>query len=629
MNTDMLTQFEGGNARLQFPAREYNMQGAFPAGIMVSGRDILAAPIALCADFSGKEGTWHTQSGHIYAQSEQEVRYSVRTGTENIMLNARVCAEPDGLLWVDFAIVPFGRWRGGLENIAPRLTGLRLDIPLKREVAALYHYWPNEDDGIVQVHNVHNSGTIPPNGLCLPFKPCVWLGCEEAGLAAYIETDEQIEVADRDSVWQVALESDTAILTLRLLDGMPRAWQGREDCWGDPLMPITFSIGLQATPIKPYRVPQQFDRCFHTEASHMYAMDEQQMDDHFAQLAELGVKWRTLHEDWSDIQNYGQPPDEKHLRALTDAAHRHGIKVMTYFGYEMSSLVSDWFEKANTCLVHRAHGTWAGGWQRMPWQRAFMVCYQSDYSQVQLARIAHAMDTYGIDGVYVDNAYIPWGCANAAHGCGYVDSNGNRQVTFPLRALRAHLKQLHALVHARGGIVEAHQSGCVIPMLLSFADSCFDGEQIQHEFAEDAARYAMEGTIRSEFTGRPVGVPMQFLQIAPDYAQGSGLMLLFNVLSKPYNGKELERVQQASAIWRTLDAFGTDNAAFVPYWKGAPVTADAPQALCSVWEKEGKALAVAVNLGTAPVNCTLSGYNQQQPVHLPPLAPVFVEFRIA
>lgn len=622
----VLHSFDNGMAQLRFSGRTYDMRGAFPASITVAGQEILAAPIGLRAGFSGREGVWHDLSGHVYEQGAEEAVYSAREGTENILLNARVRVEHDGLVWLDMAIIPFGRWRGGLENIKPRLTGLQLDIPLKREVAQLFHFWPNQEDGIVQVHDVCNSGALPADGLRLPFKPCVWLGREEAGLAAYIETDEHIEVSDRDSIWQVTMNGDAATLSLHLLDAMPRVWQGREDQWGDPLMPLCFSIGLQATPVKPFQVPQQFDRCFHTDARRVYAMDTAELDEHFQKLAALGVKWRTLHEDWSDIQNYGQPPDADKLRLIIQTAHRHGIKMMTYFGYEMSSLAPQWVEKSDDWLIRMKGGTWAGGWQRMPWQRAYMVCYHSGYSQVQLDRVAHAMDTYGIDGVYVDNAYIPWGCANAKHGCGYTDADGDRHHTFPLQALRAHVKKLHALVHARGGIVEAHQSGSVIPMLLAYADSTFDGEQIQDEFAQDAARYALEGAIRSEFTGRPLGVPMQFLQIAEDYTKGSSLMLLFNVLSKAYNRQGIERAEQASRIWRTLDAFGAENAAFRSYWQGAPVTADNPHVLCSVWEKDGSALAVAVNLGKAAVDCVLSGYGQTKSVHAEPLAPVFVAF---
>ena len=119
---------------------------------------------------------------------------------------------------------------------------------------------------------------------------------------------------------------------------------------------------------------------------------------------------------------------------------------------------------------------------------------------------------------------------------------------------------------------------------------------------------------------------MQFLQIAEDYTKGSGLMLLFNVLSKAYNGQGIERAEQASRIWRTLDAFGAQSATFRPYWQGTPVTADDPQVLCSVWEKDGSALAVAVNLGKEPIDCVLSGYGQSKAVQAEPLAPVFVAF---
>lgn len=614
-------------AELDFGSPVYRMKGAFPESIRVSGREVLAAPIRLRAEFDGLVGQWKGLSMRPYRQDGQQILFSVRQGTENIMLNARLRAQEDGLLWIDFAIIPFGRWRGGEENIVPRLTGLALELPLKPALAQLYHYWPAEDNGIEQVHEIRNSGAVPAEGLRLPFKPCLWLGCEEAGLALYMESDEALELQEGKPVLELVQEEGVALLRLNLLDHMPRLWQGREDRWGDPLGPLVFAVGLQATPVRAFQVKQGFDRCFHTHAKALYEMDGAALEDHFERLQALGVKWRTLHEDWTDAQNDAQPRDQDKLRLISDAAHRHGIKLMCYFGYEVSTLHPDWFEHREDWLIKTPGGSFAGGWQRMPWQRAYMACYKGGYAQMQRQRVAYAMDELGIDGIYLDNAFLPWGCANAGHGCGYVDSEGRRRQSFPLLAVREHVRQLQALIHERGGILEAHQSGSVIPMLLSFADSCFDGEQIQAEFAQDAAQYLNEGAIRSEFTGRTIGVPMQFLQIAEDYTQGAGIMLLFGVPSKAYNGQSIERAEQASDIWRRLDAFGAEDARFVDYWQeDCPVRADRPGVLCSCWLKEGRALVVAVNVTGEELEAGVHCFGQEKRLRLPRLRPVFVQF---
>ena len=62
-----------------------------------------------------------------------------------------------------------------------------------------------------------------------------------------------------------------------------------------------------------------------------------------------GAKWLILHEDWTVIQNYGLAYDEEKFREFVKKAHSFGLKVMTYFGYEYSSLAPDFSRKADYC----------------------------------------------------------------------------------------------------------------------------------------------------------------------------------------------------------------------------------------------------------------------------------------
>ena len=53
-----------------------------------------------------------------------------------------------------------------------------------------------------------------------------------------------------------------------------------------------------------------------------------------------------------------------------------------------------------------------------------MVCYNSEYADLFINGIEKIMDTYNIDGVYLDGTSMPNYCTNVNHGCGWYDGEG-------------------------------------------------------------------------------------------------------------------------------------------------------------------------------------------------------------
>ncbi len=621
----------GNKIHASVTGRNYLFTGAFPTSIQVEGTEILAAPIGLKAEFEGEAKPWDEPYVIPVSQDADTCVYTVQQAAGNAFINARVKLEKDGLIWVDLMLDSYGTWITYDRSRAytkPTLTSLKLNIPLTKEVAELYHYWPIENSGITQTAAVRNSGAVPEEGFQVPLKPCLWLGKEECGLAFYMESTQYTQPADPQKFYQVKVEGDAVILTIDLLDSMPKIWQGREDDWNDALEPIEFSFGIQATPVKPYERHKDFERVFHTGWKPVEAMDEQALEEYCAHLASKGVKWHTFHEDWSVIQNYGLAWNEAQFKHVVDMLHRYGIRVMVYFGYECATCIPDWFEHKDDYLLKSARGGLRGGWQRAPHQRDFMVCYHGGYSQVMLDRVAHVMDDYGVDGIYTDGTYIPWECANEKHGCGWRDEDGKLHETFPLRAAREHVKKLHEIVHARGGIVEAHQSSCCVPMMLGYADSYFDGEHIQHIFSQNAGGLMNSAIIRSEFNGANFGVTFQFLSITDTYYEGCGVMLLHNSATKVYGKDMMKRLDEANEIWTTMDNFGADDAKFVGYWEETcPVSTDKERVLSSAWVREnGRVLTVTVNLGGEAEEVKLTCGGEVRTVTVPSLKPILEIF---
>ena len=449
----------------------------------------------------------------------------------------------------------------------------------------------------------------------LPFKPYVWLGDEFRGLGVSMESDESVEV-DGPQI-EYMPRGDEVILRVHLLDHMPAAWQGRVDEWTRALTPIDYRVGLMATPVKAISPEHRRDwRAFHV-FSGMYLNEQEGALD---LLAESGVKWVIFHEGISRVQNYGMPEDEARFRALVATCHAHGMKAMIYFGYEYSSLAPDWFEKARDYLINTPEGGYTGGWQRRPWQRDFMVCYRGGYSQAMIERVRFVMDEYGVDGVYTDGTYVPWECANPRHGCGYVGRDGKRHATFPVFAVREHVKKLYETVHQRGGLIDTHQSSCCLAPTLSFCDSYYDGENIQNALIRSVTEgrgltsFLNLHAFRAEYMGRNLGLIDQFIaytnpQIGWTIEKLAALTLIHDVIPRPHKtGEAMTRASLETdlhfirQVWRVFDECGVESAAWLPYWQND--LCETEGAYLSVYQGR-KRLGVLSNLTLEPMEVTI------------------------
>jgi hypothetical protein len=284
-------------------------------------------------------------------------------------------------------------------------------------------------------------------------------------------------------------------------------------------------------------------------------------------LAELGVRTICFHEHWTDIQDYATTTYTAELRKLVAACHAKGVKLLLYFGYEMSNIAPEWDLYSDECLVYPR----AGGYPRQPEQIAYIVCYDSPWQDYPVDGIAKLIDEFDIDGVYLDGTEYPWACANQLHGCGYMRPDGSLAQTYPIFAYRDILRRIYTVVKTRkpDGQVNVHNSTCMVMPSLGWATSSWDGEQFG---GIDAGPFAMEvlplDAFRCEFMGRQWGVPAELLCYNRPYTyhQAMSFSLLHDVLVRGSLGGSLEL---ESKLWHAMDDFGRDQATFIPYWGAA------------------------------------------------------------
>lgn len=317
----------------------------------------------------------------------------------------------------------------------------------------------------------------------------------------------------------------------------------------------------------------------------------------------LGVKTICFHEHWTPVQNSSLVADPEALHRLVRACHAHGIRLLLYFGYEMSNIHPDWDVYHVECLKHPR----GGGYHRQPEQRDYIVCYNSPWQDYLAWAIARTMDDYDIDGVYLDGTANPWLCDNEYHGCGYVDENGRRHGTYGIFAARRMMRRIYTIVKSRkpGGQVNVHNSTMMVIPSLGWATSSWDGEQ----FGGMARGPRFDEVLpldafRAEFMGRQWGVPAEFLCYNRPYTQREALAftLLHDVLVRPYD------VEFASKIWRAMETFGRKEAGWLPYWEHSKLVKTNPADVkVSLYLRSAKGLLMVVsNLGRAAHHVTVA-----------------------
>ncbi len=566
---------------------------ALPTSIVTAGEEMLVAPIRLVGQVGGKSIEW-TRGGNLVFRAEPaEAIVSGWQAGDELIVNTTTRIELDGLMRVDAVFLPQYKTK-------PKLEQLWLEVPLRRERTSLVHYFPGGWG------NAKNSGGLPETGLVLPFRPFVWLGNEAGGLGWFAESDKGWQPETADRAIEVTVEEDVVTLRIHLADSAL-------------VLPATFTFGFQATPVKPW--PKDFHewRIWHVPQLGVgstlpvpkewwlchRAFPDRNPEATLDRAAKLGVKTAVFHEDWAPIQNYPMTTPEAEFKAIVDACHQRGMKVLVYHGYELSPLAPEWAELSDEVLVKNTAGQITPGWYRHPEQRDFKVCYNSVWADRLADGIEQARKRYGYDGLYLDGTIEPWACCNERHGCGYRAADGSLRPTYPIFGVRRLMQRLYGLFHSQGGLISAHQSTCCVTPTLALADSYWDGEQFAGgELAGDPLKSLPLDAFRAEFMGRNFGVPCEFLayERPPQWTYDHALAfsLLHDVRVRPCGLAALEKM---APIWDVMTRFGVDQAEWHPYWEEEPLTVVQPESVhvslyCHRAENEqaGRALLVVANL---------------------------------
>lgn len=557
--------------------------------IVSQGVELLAAPVRLVLIEDGQPASWdddypeNESESFIQRRSDEEIVICGAKQSERFIIDSCYTIGYDGGIDIDLKLMTRGKTVAetfGLSAYKPteyKLDQLWLEIPLRADAVSLFHMYPNSamglSDGTVRPEGAMSmSGALPRQDCAMPFKALLWLGDEERGLGFYAERDQNWQPSAPERAIELIHDGDSLILRVRLLDSHPASWVGDYKNGIHAYQPVGFSFGLQATPVKPFPRQPYIHNALHLDCG--IKVKGNYIDvlaGRYDELKAKGVTTLILHEKWNKSQNWFELSEftTYQIKTICDECHKRGIRVLTYFGYELSTMSPEW-SKLRDSVAHKTEsGRLAGGWWRVPFQRDYIVCYNSDYADMFVDGVTRIMDECHTDGVYLDGTSHARCCYNTEHGCGWYDRDGRLHGTYQLKAIRQLFRKLYAAVTERGGMINVHAYGFVNFTAIPYIHQNWYGENLQFVLNKGSNEDMNLDYFRAEYLGRNIGAPVEFIAYANpphwNFEQALAMSILHGILPRPNDlGHPLELM---SRVWSILGRFPIDKSEWLPYWK--------------------------------------------------------------
>ncbi len=631
---------KGKNYEAKVWNRTYTIgENPFFSSILTGGDEVLAGPMRLVGRQNEKDIVWKNFSNFNMVDESERYQTFCQTAESGLLfLNTAIKVYYDGAVKCTVKITPTG-----LRPEVPKYTEeniildkLWLEVPIKKEFAKMYHVYPQYEpillDGVPSAKGwtmqaFKSMDFLPEKSIATKFKHSFYVGNDHAGVSLFFEDDKGWTPADENHVMELFIKDDEVLLRIHFLDSEHEYWRKKCEWKGFLLYPIKFEFGMQATPVKPFPKNPFAETNYHdhgaihglngevyetlllpplanfstpTENPSSYEIEYDKSENAellIDRLKRCGVNTVYVHERWNDMQNSVLLTKEtaERLKRMVKAAHDRDMKLIPYFGFEMSEL-SPLAENLQDYQVIGVDENYCGSqWNRRPFQKDYRICYKSDFARIWLDGLAKIIDTYHIDGLYLDGTFSPRACKNESHGCGYRDSQGKLHSTYPIWALREVLEELYDIVHTRGGVINAHTSNSFAVPTLAFADTLWDGEPIQGYLRSGKVEEMPEGHIRSMYAGRNTGVPAFMICVNNEnwtFHNACTCVIPYGLLPKP---QTIEGLDEMAKVWKVYKSVPMEDATFKAYYEN-DVTVSNSSVKVSYFDYDGAILAVVANM---------------------------------
>jgi len=580
--------------------------------IVTKEKPVLAAPMRLLATVNGRNVRWRNGTLKPVAQEDGEVVFTRNFSSGPLRVNALTRVDFDGMVRVDWSLAA---------SKPVKLDSLVMEITIPAEHAKYLYHFPGSWG------SAKNVGSLPAQDVRLPFRPFIWLGDEERGLAWFAESDLNWYKDDPDRVTEITRKDDLVTLRLRLVSkpvllvpaggaDVEMTGFGQETVLAATVGELRYTFGLHATPVKPVEKDAWERRivCI-TQNTEGFRPRLRVADSLLDRLKDAGVRTVVIFEHWADAEGYTATPHAEQLKKIVRACHDRGLKVLLYFSFLISDIAPEWRDFGKDSVIIPKGGYPVMHCLPQPEQSAWRVCLRSAWQDRLVSGIAEAMKEFDADGVYLDGTEYPFGCCNTEHGCGALRPDGAIAPTYPIFSTRSAMRRIYNVVrsHRPDGQLNVHNSTCMTIPTLGWGTTYWDGEQFGQLGAMadkvDSFKLLPLDAFRAEFMGRQWGVPAEFLCYGKPFSfkQAWSFTLLHDVPVRPHGSETRRELAIASSIWKAMEDFGRKRAEWLPYWNNSQYVETSPRSvLASIYRHRGKSLlAVVSNFGAKSVKANV------------------------
>lgn len=528
-------QYRAGVLRVW--GREYDFKKSiFPRAITTHGVSILGAPIRLICRQGSK--TLIARGSLVATRSATPAEVDL---TSDLSFDRDISAivalhiEYDGLM-VYHVIVAAHR--------KTNIKELTLEIPVKASVASYFQKYilMNADWGKQATHAIPEGEGIVWQSA---FNPYIWIGDESEGLFWFSQSNE--DWRNGPAPLRLIREGSAVTLAVSFIS-IPTELSGE----------FHFDFGLQATPTRPLPAHWRSIRQILT-----WPLREGLSPSN--RKPRYVILWPNKN-DWKYF-GFPEPKNEDQMQALIRSLHARGIKVLVYVQAEAMAANIPRYEKniAMWQYIPKVVDSFSSDVLAMG-APIHAVNPASGWANLFLDHLRGFLNTYHVDGLYLDNIYI------------YPDKNRlqyHEGTVYPILALRELVRNIYGMVKAKSkrNLVIIHMSAHDLMPVISYSDVILDGEDIASRPWTCKTYWKMLNIdeFRGEIYGRQWGPAPMFLSTL-GYKKGcldgyapSEYVLAYalvhgNLLWGQFEDDILSR------IYRIYDGFGIDRATFVPYW---------------------------------------------------------------
>jgi len=211
-------------------------KNGLPAEIIADQKQILSKPVQVKMVMAGKEVAWHNKPLKWGMKSPTQVKYSSSSQAQDLEMRVNGKLEYDGFLLLNIELIP---------NTTSSIDRFYLDIPVKKEIAQLYH-------AIGERVRNNPAGNIPagkgvvwksrnlPQEQSDNFVPYVWVGEESRGICYVADWDKNwVHSEKHDAVELIRTDEGNIVIRVNMISD--RVLIGK---------PQNYEIAIMASPVK-------------------------------------------------------------------------------------------------------------------------------------------------------------------------------------------------------------------------------------------------------------------------------------------------------------------------------------------------------------------------------------------